>query len=46
MPKRTYQPKKAYRKKTHGYRVRRRSPGGRKVLKRRAAKGRKRVTVS
>jgi large subunit ribosomal protein L34 len=45
MPKRTYQPKKAYRKKRHGYRVRKRTPGGRKVLKRRTAKGRARLTT-
>jgi large subunit ribosomal protein L34 len=43
MPKRTFQPKKAYRKKKQGWRVRRRSPGGRTVLKRRAAKGRKKL---
>ncbi len=45
MTVRTYQPKKRHRARTHGFRARMATPGGRNVLKARRRKGRRNIAL-
>jgi large subunit ribosomal protein L34 len=41
----TYNPKKRKRAKTHGFLVRKATPGGKRVIQRRRKKGRKKIAL-
>ncbi|MFH1542009.1 MAG: 50S ribosomal protein L34 [bacterium] len=43
--KRTFQPNQKHRKKKHGFRARKKTKGGRKVIKARRRKGRKKLAA-